>query len=228
MTESVPTTEGVSDAKLAFEAWAKPRGLDLEFMAPDAWGTLVYGHPHILSLWHGFEAGFAAARRTAPQAEADGVEELPPYVVHGDEPMTPEGKVAVEAVVRAAASEIAHRKAWASAVRTLHKGMPLWVCLADKVMGPEEATAFVKAYALALRPAQPEAGVTGWRFVLHPMETFPADADEPAEIDVHEGSVAVVLGTNAKPIGWIDTHATFEGKTYRDRLIPPAALEAAP
>ena len=35
----------------------------------------------------------------------------------------------------------------------------------------------------------------------------------------------MVIGTNGKPIGWIDTHATFSGRTYRDQLLaaPPAA-----
>lgn len=57
-------------------------------------------------------------------------------------------------------------------------------------------------------------------FDLRPMDTAPdgEEALEPSEIEVHDGAWAVVMGTNAKPIGWIDTNALFAGRTYRDRL----------
>lgn len=58
-------------------------------------------------------------------------------------------------------------------------------------------------------------------FTVQPMDTAPSgdDALEPSEIEVHEGAWSILIGTNAKPIGWIDTHATFAGETYRDRMV---------
>ena len=58
------------------------------------------------------------------------------------------------------------------------------------------------------------------------VRAMPPDegSDEPIYLPLHEGSVAVVLGTNAKPIGWIDLHETFAGRTYRDRILPTPPL----
>lgn len=80
-----------------------------------------------------------------------------------------------------------------------------------------------KAAHVALADAYPDAD---FAFTLKPMDTAPSgdEAMEPSEIDVHEGAWAVVMGTNAKPIGWIDTHALFEGRTYRDRLTAALSI----
>lgn len=78
--------------------------------------------------------------------------------------------------------------------------------------------------ALRTSPPEPASGLqTDFAFTLQPMDSAPSGEDvlEPSEIDVHDGAWAVVLGTNAKPIGWIDTHALFNGRTYRNRLIAP-------
>lgn len=67
--------------------------------------------------------------------------------------------------------------------------------------------------------ASREGDSEDFTFTLQPMGSAPTgeDAMEPSEIDVHEGAWAIVLGTNAKPIGWIDTHALFVDRTYRNR-----------
>lgn len=57
--------------------------------------------------------------------------------------------------------------------------------------------------------------------LVQPWETRPQgdDAMEPDEVNVFEGSWDVVIGTNAKPAGWIDTHALLGHQVYRDRLV---------
>lgn len=67
-------------------------------------------------------------------------------------------------------------------------------------------------------------GNATWGFELHPMDTAPTgeDALEPDELSVHEGAWAIVYGTNAKPIGWIDAHATFAHRVYRSRVVTPS------
>ena len=57
---------------------------------------------------------------------------------------------------------------------------------------------------------------------VKPLDTAPSgdDALEPAELDVHEGSWALVIGTNGKPAGWIDTHELFAHQLYRDQILP--------
>lgn len=73
----------------------------------------------------------------------------------------------------------------------------------------------------ALRSAPP----VGAR--VRPWETRPADPDAmiPATVEVHRGAWAVVIGTNGKPAGWIDTHDLFANQLYRDHILTtPAAL----
>lgn len=73
----------------------------------------------------------------------------------------------------------------------------------------------------ALRSAQP----VGAR--VRPWETRPAgpDAMIPATVEVHRGAWAVVIGTNGKPAGWVDTHDVFANQLYRDHILTtPAAL----
>jgi hypothetical protein len=73
----------------------------------------------------------------------------------------------------------------------------------------------------ALHSAQP----VGAR--VRPWETRPADPDAmiPATVEVHRGAWAVVIGTNGKPAGWIDTHDLFASQLYRDHILTtPAAL----
>ena len=73
----------------------------------------------------------------------------------------------------------------------------------------------------ALRSAPP----VGAR--VRPWETRPAgpDAMIPATVEVHRGAWAVVIGTNGKPAGWIDTHDLFANQLYRDHILTtPAAL----
>lgn len=57
---------------------------------------------------------------------------------------------------------------------------------------------------------------------VKPLDSAPSgdDALEPDEINVHEGAWALVIGTNGKPAGWIDTHELFAGQLYRDHLLP--------
>ncbi len=73
----------------------------------------------------------------------------------------------------------------------------------------------------ALRSAPP----VGAR--VRPWETRPAgpDAMIPATVEVHRGAWAVVIGTNGKPAGWVDTHDVFANQLYRDHIpTTPAAL----
>lgn len=68
---------------------------------------------------------------------------------------------------------------------------------------------------------------------LRPMDSSPLghEAMEPAAIEIHEGSWAVVVGTNGKPVGWFDAHATFAHRIYRNSLLtapnPAPSGEAA-
>ncbi|SFV31422.1 hypothetical protein SAMN05216456_1336 [Devosia crocina] len=68
----------------------------------------------------------------------------------------------------------------------------------------------------ARHPPRPQ-----FTFELHPMDTAPSGVEdmEPAELETHEGSWAIVLGTNAKPLGWIDTHEPFKNRVYLDRVL---------
>ncbi len=52
---------------------------------------------------------------------------------------------------------------------------------------------------------------------VEPMDFAPSgpEAMEPAEIETHEGSWAVILDTSHKPVGWFDTHAAFSAPRYR-------------
>lgn len=83
----------------------------------------------------------------------------------------------------------------------------------------EPAAAIALQHVRAALAAQPTDEIY---LKVQPMETAPSGSDalEPSEIDVSEGAWAIVLGTNAKPIGWVDTHAAFQGRTYRNRLLP--------
>lgn len=76
---------------------------------------------------------------------------------------------------------------------------------------------------LALRSSVKTVGVP-----IQPLETRPQgdDALEPSEIEVHEGAWALVMGTNAKAAGWIDTHALFAHQLYQDQILPVSALGA--
>jgi hypothetical protein len=63
---------------------------------------------------------------------------------------------------------------------------------------------------------------TEWVLVqVQPMASAPSgeEAMEPSEIDIHEGAWAIVLGTNGKAVGWIDTHAHLAHRIYRDRFL---------
>jgi hypothetical protein len=53
------------------------------------------------------------------------------------------------------------------------------------------------------------------------LETAPSGpaALEPDEINVHEGAWALIIGTNGKPAGWVDTHAAFAHRLYRDQIL---------
>lgn len=64
-------------------------------------------------------------------------------------------------------------------------------------------------------------GVETEGVTIRPWDTHPTgdDAMEPSEIDVHEGAWAVVIGTNGKAAGWIDTHELFAHQLYRDRIL---------
>ncbi|GLQ09274.1 hypothetical protein GCM10007913_12060 [Devosia yakushimensis] len=89
----------------------------------------------------------------------------------------------------------------------------------------QEAAAMAEEL-LALRAALP------MRRMVQPWDTRPAgeEAMEPDELNVFEGSWAVVMGTNAKPAGWVDTYSLFAGQTYRDNLshTDAASLPARP
>lgn len=85
----------------------------------------------------------------------------------------------------------------------------------------ESAHVLIDDLASALRSAPP----VGAR--VRPWETRPADPDAmiPATVEVHRGAWAVVIGTNGKPAGWIDTHDLFANQLYRDHILTtPAAL----
>lgn len=86
----------------------------------------------------------------------------------------------------------------------------------------KQAMIAVNTHPSTAPSASAESGAVA--MTVHPMETAPRgdDAMEPVEIEIHEGSWAIVLGTNAKPIGWIDTHEAFAGRTYRNNLLHPA------
>lgn len=82
--------------------------------------------------------------------------------------------------------------------------------------------------ALALRELQslralrqPDTRMEGGGAKVRPLDTAPSgeDAMEPSEIDVHEGSWALIIGTNGKPAGWIDTHALFAHQLYCDQIL---------
>ncbi|MCW5720760.1 MAG: hypothetical protein KIS86_06420 [Devosia sp.] len=75
----------------------------------------------------------------------------------------------------------------------------------------------------ALRSSVKTVGVP-----IQPLETRPQgeDALEPSEIEVHEGAWALVMGTNAKAAGWVDTHALFAHQLYQDQILPVSAIEA--
>lgn len=63
---------------------------------------------------------------------------------------------------------------------------------------------------------------------VRPLDTAPSGVDvmEPDEVDIHEGAWALIIGTNGKPAGWIDSHALFAHQIYRDQIIR-SALEPA-
>lgn len=65
---------------------------------------------------------------------------------------------------------------------------------------------------------------------LKPMDTAPKGecALKPHIIEVHEGSWAIVLGTNGNPAGWIDTNELFAHQLYTDQIIPRATLSPTP
>lgn len=68
---------------------------------------------------------------------------------------------------------------------------------------------------------------TSDRVTILPIETMPQgeDALEPAEIETQEGAWALVIGTNGKAAGWVDTHALFGHQLYCDQILPrPASI----
>lgn len=92
-----------------------------------------------------------------------------------------------------------------------------------QVMGPRAGTPNPKAYmeaAIAAYLAAIPADGAGVR--VKPLDTSPTgeDALEPDEVNVQEGAWAIVIGTNGKPAGWIDTHALFAHQIYRDQILP--------
>lgn len=62
---------------------------------------------------------------------------------------------------------------------------------------------------------------------VRPLDTAPSgdDALEPSEIEVHEGAWALIIGTNAKPAGWVDTHELFAHQLYCDQILPTKELQ---
>lgn len=80
--------------------------------------------------------------------------------------------------------------------------------------------------AVQIRPV-PLQDHAEFRFTLQPMDTAPRSIAQARDLYVHEGSFAVVYGTNAKAIGWIDTHALFKDRVYRDRLRPMVAEDGS-
>jgi hypothetical protein len=84
--------------------------------------------------------------------------------------------------------------------------------------------------ALARRSAasaEPAVAVKALEW-LQPMDTFvKGDGIYVTHAYIHEGCVIVFMGTNAKPFGWMDAHAFFKDKVYRDQLLP-VALDAPP
>lgn len=93
--------------------------------------------------------------------------------------------------------------------------------------GDARCTCAIGADALDAIDALRSAPPVGAR--VRPWETRPADPDAmiPATVEVHRGAWAVVIGTNGKPAGWIDTHDLFANQLYRDHILTtPAALAA--
>lgn len=85
------------------------------------------------------------------------------------------------------------------------------------------ADAVIRALPLQERAAPDDRT---FRFTLEPMGTVPASITQARDLYVHEGSFAVVYGTNAKAIGWIDMHALFKDRVYRHHLLPVAPMVA--
>lgn len=52
---------------------------------------------------------------------------------------------------------------------------------------------------------------------IQPMASAPsgADAQEPYELETHEGAWVVILDTNSKPLGWFDAHSAFTATRHR-------------
>ena len=91
--------------------------------------------------------------------------------------------------------------------------------------GLSNPRAYQVGYAVGQAAALRSAPPVGAR--VRPWETRPADPDAmiPATVEVHRGAWAVVIGTNGKPAGWIDTHDLFANQLYRDHILTtPAAL----